>query len=477
MKPWTRLCLAAVLVAPLAGCSIYFGDDDDDCVEVPPGDQGVRNPWNGVCEEFGGGGGCGVFAAEAPIAFDWGDCPSACEALDEQACLASPDCKATYVECGPNQDCLSHWNECWDLPPSGGNYGPMCEGLDAETCNRNADCASYYQRDPATGQLAFSGCHAEAPVQGCFSDEECPTGTTCTADTECLPPPGCMPGGACPDVCYGRCVPISTSCNVVDCVPGTHCVEECTACDPTQPMCEPTCTATCVPDGPQVCDNVTCPMGQHCEPLCHPCDPLPGQDCPPPTCEPMCVADPPPPTCNAVDCGPGAHCEIQCVADPAGTMVCGPVCVPDGNSCAGTVCAPGTHCVETCAPPPPGCMGGPIGCPPTCTIACVPNDPGTCHGPVLCDSLPPACPMGTLPGVRDGCWSGYCIPLAACESPPPAACETLATEAACQAQVGCEPVYTASCTLRPDGTWSCNGFAFNHCQSTAMPPPMPMPMP
>ena len=207
------------------------------------------------------------------------------------------------------------------------------------------------------------------------------------------------------------------------------------------------------------------------------CDPLPDGSCPPVACHPLCVPDGPP-SCENVMCPPGSHCEQECMAGPNGEMVCRPVCAPDGGSCAATLCGPGTQCVETCAPPPPGCMGGPIGCPPVCTVACVPiHDPGTCTGPVACDALPPACPMGTLPGILNGCWSGYCIPLAACEQPPPAACETLATEAACQAQAGCEAVYSATCTQNADGSFSCDGFMFARCQPDVIaPPPMPPPM-
>ena len=112
MKRWPLLCLAA-LIAPLAACELHFGgDDDDDCIEPPVFDDGVgrRNPHNGQCEPIGGGGGGGCGgdwggAFEAPVAFDWGDCPSACEALGESECLASADCHATYVECPPNADC------------------------------------------------------------------------------------------------------------------------------------------------------------------------------------------------------------------------------------------------------------------------------------------------------------------------------------------------------------------------------------
>ncbi len=486
MKRWLSLCcLATLALVPLAGCEIYFGDDGDDtCVEPPVFEdgQGVRNPHNGQCEPFngGGGGGCGdTWAFEAPIAFDWGNCPSLCEQLDEQSCLASPECHATYVDCAPGGNCTGPWmfNECWDLPPSGGNYGgEQCEGLDAEGCNRNADCVSNYHNGDSGGgypggggPLSYDSCAPEnGNFGGCFSQADCPDGTVCTAETECLPPPGCMPGEVCPDVCFGRCVPGQNSCAGVDCAPGYHCEEQCASCDPDMGPCDPLCAPACVPDqnlcpidcpvgtecvtacsdcndpanpmcgechsecvpvGGGACDNQTCPMGQHCEEICPVCDPPPGGACPPIACSPTCVPDAPPPACENVVCMPGTHCEVECTADAAGQIVCTRTCVPDGNACAAVDCGPGTQCVETCAPPPPGCMGGPIGCPPVCTTACV---------PVL-----------------------------------PATCETQQNAMACEAVAGCEPVYNATCTPNPDGTFTCGDFMFIRCQPEGAQPPLP----
>lgn len=46
---------------------------------------------------------------------------------------------------------------------------------------------------------------------------------------------------------------------------------------------------------------------------------------------------------------------------------------------------------------------------------CGPGEPGSCSTTgITCDVGPPMCPSGTLPGVLDGCWSGYCIPTADC---------------------------------------------------------------
>ncbi|HVV83402.1 MAG TPA: hypothetical protein VHE35_09995 [Kofleriaceae bacterium] len=487
MKRWLPLCLAAVLVAPLAACDIYFGDDDGhQCVEPPTFDGGGhRNPNNGACEPFGGGGGCAV--AFDAISFDWGDCPSACEQLGEQACLASPDCHATYVDCAPGGDCQNGrmFNECWDLPPSGGNYGAaQCQGADAESCNRNADCVSNYHVGDSGegypgggGPLTYDSCAPEGGnFQGCYSQADCPDGTVCTAETECLPPPDCMPGQACPDVCFGQCVPSNDACAGVDCGPGYHCEEQCAACDPQQGPCDPSCAPACVPDGGvcpiacppnsecetvcgdcndptdpmcgechaecvplggDACANTSCPMGQHCESECPVCDPPPNGQCPdPPVCFPECVDDeppPPPPVCDDTTCMPGTHCEVECTMNADGTPHCQSACVPDGNACGAMDCPPGSDCVQTCTPPPPGCEGGPMGCPPVCTATCVPAQPATC--------------------------------------------ETQTTAQACEAVAGCEPVFNATCTPNPDGTFTCGGFMFSHCQEAGATPPLPPPTP
>ena len=209
------------------------------------------------------------------------------------------------------------------------------------------------------------------------------------------------------------------------------------------------------------------------------------------------------------DCAPGYHCEEQCYPsdDPGGNEMgsCQAVCVPDGNACLATDCAPGYTCVETCdvqsdgtyqcgpscVPDTmdPGACTGTVACdalPPSCpsgttagirngcwtgycipNSACGPNDPGDCYGTVICATAGPSCPTGTTPGVENGCYTGYCIPTSQC---PLAACETLSSENACDARGDCTPVYTGTdCTCYPDGC-SCGTLTYDRCESVTASP-------
>ncbi len=422
-----RTSLAVLLLAVLPACNIYWGDDGDDCY-YGEGDiawSGLRNPENGACESFGGGGGGGCGddyatggaedGARAPLP-DWGECPSACEQLSESDCMAAERCRAVYTvtECPPDALCdepPTAFYGCWSIAPSGPAYERVaCESLDAYECSRHNDCVGLYNNVNwafaalEAPPLQFQSCAAEL-VQGCYGDGDCPAGWNCTSDTDCLPPPGCDPqnGGACPPVCYGVCEPPAGSCATIDCGPGYHCEETCSggtmggACDPSG-NCDSACTAECVPD--QNMCPILCPPNTECVEVCNGGGGSMGggeSDQPQPVCTWECL--PPGPTCAGTTCPVGSECEIQC--DPNGT--CSPVCVPGGGgACAAVDCGPGYHCEETCA-------GG------ACTATCTPNqDPGACTGVVLCDSLPPSCPAGTTAGIRDGCWTGFCIPDWAC---------------------------------------------------------------
>ncbi|MEZ4404769.1 MAG: hypothetical protein R3B06_32565 [Kofleriaceae bacterium] len=527
--------VAALVATTASACTLYFGDDtgDDDCFFESPGfDQGgIRNPQTNQCEFFGGGGGgCGApqtDSAGAPAPQDWAQCFTTCEALDEQSCMAAPECRVTYTQSSPFEGGFRFFSGCVGVAPSGPVTGEACQGLDGYGCSRHNDCVAVYggtdvPDDGYNGSGVFISCEQEPNTQTCFSSADCADGYTCTTEQgDCLPPPGCDPstGMACPAVCSGVCVPSGGACTAVDCGPGFHCEEVCSDTLPggggsDSPIGPGSCSATCIPDqtacpidcppnsvcveecppcgypgdpacgapchfvcqdvGSGTCAGFDCGPDAHCEEQCHACDPLPdGTGCEN-ACQPFCVPNPPG-QCDSTTCAPGSHCEVQChPADPNNPMgpmdTCTATCVPDpGAGCEAIDCAPGSHCVETCLPQP--CMD-PAGCPDICRGECVSDGPGQCQGVVVCDAIPPVCPAGTEPGVANGCWTGYCIPSDTCDQPPPpAACEEIVDEQTCQARPECAPLYTGLCTPNPDGTWTCNDTVFTRCETNVFPLP------
>lgn len=214
------------------------------------------------------------------------------------------------------------------------------------------------------------------------------------------------------------------------------------------------------------CEAVDCGPGSHCEQQCLPCNL--GIDCPI-TCSPTCVPDDPD-LCAAVDCGPGSTCAVTCddgTSTPTGSMIpgeCYPVCVPTGGgdpgACTGDV---------LCDAIPPACPAGTVagvlnGCWSGYCIPeadCGPHDPGTCD-PATCTTPAPACPAGTVAGVANGCYTGYCIPASSC---PQATCEQLTDEYACNARGDCRTVYTGdNCTCDANGC-TCDDLTFARCET------------
>ncbi|HUS33422.1 MAG TPA: hypothetical protein VMZ53_33200 [Kofleriaceae bacterium] len=121
-----------------------------------------------------------------------------------------------------------------------------------------------------------------------------------------------------------------------------------------------------------------------------------------------CVPESSHTTCAGSDCAPGYHCEEHCYGDPStNTMdVCQAYCVTD-LTCAAVDCAPGYECAEVC------------------------DQGSTCH---------PTCV-------------------------PTTACETLATETACQNRSDCTPVYIGmNCTCTIYGC-SCQDLTYDRCET------------
>lgn len=101
-----------------------------------------------------------------------------------------------------------------------------------------------------------------------------------------------------------------------------------------------------------------------------------------------------------------------------------------------------------------------------------------------CAAPPPACPTGTTPGIKELCWTGYCIPNSDCGPNDPGECfgdvsclmldgllhprpsvrgrpcETLATEQACAARGDCSPIYQGTNCECPANGCTCETLSY-----------------
>lgn len=286
--------LVVAFVMLLGGCDLYFGGGDDDCGEFV-GDlkpdiiaADYRNPDTGQCEYFGGGGYCNDRCGpcpqyDQPPLPDWGSCYSACEGLDENSCIGTAGCYASYLDpirVPPEQD-ITKFQGCWAIAPSGPAPG-ACSGLDAYACSRHDNCSAVYSEllgpDDQSIGMQFASC---IPEQG-------------------------------------------NSCGGIDCGPGSHCEEQCTTCDPTTGMDCEKCGPVCVPDG-DLCELIDCVEGYECVQVCDGMDPNnPGCG----VCRAECV---PSTACEALpteaQCGARGDCARvyegeNCTCDANGNCDC-----------------------------------------------------------------------------------------------------------------------------------------------------------
>jgi hypothetical protein len=101
-------------------------------------------------------------------------------------------------------------------------------------------------------------------------------------------------------------------------------------------------------------------------------------------------------------------------------------------------------------------------------IACN-GRPPSCAGTIACTTAPPACPSGQVPGIAASCYTGTCVAVAACDTPPP--CTAINDEADCAARADCTSIYDGIDCMNPMGTachagdtdCTCADFVFASC--------------
>ena len=169
------------------------------------------------------------------------------------------------------------------------------------------------------------------------------------------------------------------------------------------------------------------------------------------------------------DCGTGFICDAaRSSCKPA------PSCATDGDCTAGSVCDPAAAaCVNTCK-----CLNdseaieqGAGWCDETRGTCMTGVDPaGACLGAVTCAVGAPKCAEGEVALVKDGCYTGQCRAIAACEGAP--VCGSLQHEDDCTARTAdCGAIYIGrNCTGSTCGTGDpsdcrCESYPYSACEA------------
>jgi hypothetical protein len=168
------------------------------------------------------------------------------------------------------------------------------------------------------------------------------------------------------------------------------------------------------------------------------------------------------------DCGAGFHCDIarsSCVPNPvcANNDAC-----PQGQICTNKACV--ATC--TCSSDAEAIMKGQGFCDLN-RKTCMPgsNPAGICGGMVTCTTRSPVCAEGQVALIKDGCFTGECRAIAACEAPP--ACNSLQHQTDCATRAtDCSVVTIGHGCRRPDGTACqagdtncvCDSYSFSSCE-------------
>jgi hypothetical protein len=174
------------------------------------------------------------------------------------------------------------------------------------------------------------------------------------------------------------------------------------------------------------------------------------------------------------DCGNGYVCnEERSSCEPGG----GTSCDYDYECAQGEYCSWEHECVATCTcTDDEGAVSQGWGWCDESRNTCLPGqDPaGTCAGdPVTtCTAGMPSCPLGQVPTLIDGCWTGQCRDYAQCDVNP--SCSHINNEAQCLGQSGCSTTVNGINCKKPDGTacqagdtgCTCDSYVFASCRAT-----------
>ena len=168
------------------------------------------------------------------------------------------------------------------------------------------------------------------------------------------------------------------------------------------------------------------------------------------------------------DCPKGMTCDERNSCVPGGPTPCS----TDYDCAAGSYCGPDNTCVASCVCETDAdaqaagyghCDEGRKTCKPE-------NAGGTCGGESTCNMLPPTCDAGSVPLIKNGCYTGQCSTLGNCDVAP--SCSAYQHEADCLGAGSCSATYTGinctgtgpggSCTAQ-DANCTCEYYVYAAC--------------
>lgn len=205
-------CLGLVMAVALSGCTLYFGEEnnDNDC---PPGSYEGEDEWG--YETCIAGGGDGYY-------------------------------------CTTDNQCAS------------GCYCEESDGIcqEAGYCAADSDCGYGFECD-CSNSCVPTGTESRSCGTSCF-ETGCPVGTVCSADGSCVPQlPSCTDDTQCAAGCFclnGQCEESAVCTSDSDCPADQHCDTDRQTCVPGAPIPDPVPSCggaiTCSFGAP------TCPAGQ-----------------------------------------------------------------------------------------------------------------------------------------------------------------------------------------------------------------------
>jgi hypothetical protein len=170
------------------------------------------------------------------------------------------------------------------------------------------------------------------------------------------------------------------------------------------------------------------------------------------------------------DCGTGFECDVtrtSCIPSPA--------CTANEQCQPGSMCdTSGKGCVQTCkCTNDAEAIAQGAGWCDEARATCMPGtDPaGACTGALTCTTAGPKCAEGEVPLLANGCYTGACRAITACEAAP--VCKAIQHENDCITRnTDCTTVYNGHGCTKPDGTacragdanCTCTSFTYAACE-------------